>query len=91
VEIRTTILTGSLLVVDGTDDDFVAKFEATAAQLSDPKDWSICQRVIRELFVAGFQAVRLDSARFDDSIVIVEHFAALRLFQEGEITYRTIP
>jgi hypothetical protein len=90
VEIRTTVLTGHLLVADGTDDDVVAEFEATAAQLSDPNDWSICQRVVRQLFAGGFQAVRLRSARSNGTIVIVEHWAALHLLQEEEITHRTI-
>jgi hypothetical protein len=90
VEIRSTLLTGRVLMVDSAQEAVAAVLGVTAAQLSDPNDWSICQRVVRDLFAHGFQALRLPSARADGSIVIVEHSAALRLLREQQIVYRTI-
>lgn len=92
VEIRSTKLTGSLFVVDASQDAIAAALGSTPGQLSDPNDRSICQRITSELFAAGVQALRLPSARANSSgsIVIVERSAALELLREEEIVYRTI-
>jgi hypothetical protein len=91
-EIRSTRLTGHLLAVDGTQDAIAVALGTTVAQLSNPDDRSICQRITRELFAEGFQALWLPSARAitPGAIVIIEHSAALELLREEDVLYRTI-
>lgn len=92
MEIRSTKLTGRLWIVDGTQEAVAATLEATVAQLSDPQDRSVCQRVTHELFRQGAHAFKVRSARArtHGDVLIVERSAARELLKEEEIVYRTI-
>jgi hypothetical protein len=92
LKIRSTRLTGRLLMVDGTQDAVADVLETTVEQLSDPNDQSVCQRVAAELFGQGVHVLQILSsrARSRGSVLIVERSAALELLREDEIVYRTI-
>jgi hypothetical protein len=91
-EIRSTVLVGRLLLIDATQEAIAEALETSVAALERPNDWSACQRLTREAFAQGAQAVKLRSVRNrpHGANVIVERSAALELLRESKTFYRIL-